>query len=928
MRKFFFLIVSTLVFLFNLQLSLYAFEVTTLSKSEKKKYEHISYIELPHIDWDDEKKSGTIRNSEACLGGVYNQWDNLYVTKNNYQWNAKVRCSVLGGSYQNHLRKTTDRMAKNHCSSKNATALFRGDAKIADQLLSRLSKLTIDALALGTTLNHINISVAYVCDHNKPVKTVSTSNSSSSSYSYSTNNDKPFDNLSDYQLTNSASLRSEIFKVFGDYLRVKSRSDSSLPNCKGAYSTKWNACWGTYEFTGEYKGDRYVGEFKNGDYHGIGTYYSNNKKTHGDSISIQSGELKNGKWNGVSYTKFNSNKFRGDESLRYYEDGATQGVGLYFYGNARGKNSGDIAITTYKNNLMDGLNLNIYSKDHDWDNYIALVEHQNGNQKGNGIEWANGTVNREGYWENWDLKTNKISRFTKNDIKKHIQSALYLTDWVSNTYKNTTPNSILVELEVSFLCKRATTLDGMRWESSSSKFVVYADEAKRRNLTLSQCRAFTGRGDNSNIVASNDNKKDSNGSILAELDDAFLCKRATSLDGMNWESKSTKFSVYVDEAERRNLSLTHCKSLTGRGGDSTTIIASNNSNTDNKPPEFEVMSQVNIVNPEFKISGRLIDDSRVFLTVNGQEIKVDSKGNFTIEGYEADRITLNLVAIDQWKNRSSRKININRIREAPKSVVSFDKLNPSKVKNKSNKNRFALVIGIEKYENISKANYAKRDAQFFIDYAENALGVPSNNVKFFFDDEAKERSKFEIKEWFKKNLRSSSEVYIYFSGHGMAQNNGKELYLLTTDTMIQYIEETALNRNEIFNDIAKYNPKSVTAFLDTCYSGAGRADGEILLAMAKGLVVVDEQQQQLPDNFTLFTAASAKESAWSLPEAKHGTFSYFLMKGMEGDADLNGDNRLTNGELQEYLLDNVSRYAQQQQTPQMIGNSDQVLVKF
>ena len=162
----------------------------------------------------------------------------------------------------------------------------------------------------------------------------------------------------------------------------------------------------------------------------------------------------------------------------------------------------------------------------------------------------------------------------------------------------------------------------------------------------------------------------------------------------------------------------------------------------------------------------------------------------------------------------------------------------------------------------------------------------------------------------------------------MALNDGKELYLLTHDTITEYINETALNRNEIFNDITQYNPKSVTVFLDTCYSGAGRADGEMLLAMAKGLVVVDEQQQKLPDNFTLFTAASAQESAWSLPEAKHGTFSYFLMKGMEGKADLNGDKKLTNGELRDYLLDNVGRYAQQQQTPQMVGDPNQVLIKF
>ena len=264
--------------------------------------------------------------------------------------------------------------------------------------------------------------------------------------------------------------------------------------------------------------------------------------------------------------------------------------------------------------------------------------------------------------------------------------------------------------------------------------------------------------------------------------------------------------------------------------------------------------------------------------------------------------------------------------QSTKQTNDFESLNPSKIKSKNKKNRIALIIGIEEYKNISDANYAKRDAKLFIDYAQTAFGVPQSNIKYFFDAETE--AKFEIKDWLKKNVRKNSEVYVFFSGHGMALNNGQDLYLLTNDTRTQYIKETALNRNEIFNDIAQYNPKSVTAFLDTCYSGAGRADGEILLAMAKGLVVVDEQQQQLPDNFTLFTAASAQESAWSLPEAKHGAFSYFLMKGMEGEADLDGNKKLTNGELQEYLLDNVSRHAQQQQTPQMIGDSDRVLVRF
>ena len=50
MKRFVFLIISILVFLFNFQLTLLAFEVTTLSNSEKKKYDHISYIELANVN--------------------------------------------------------------------------------------------------------------------------------------------------------------------------------------------------------------------------------------------------------------------------------------------------------------------------------------------------------------------------------------------------------------------------------------------------------------------------------------------------------------------------------------------------------------------------------------------------------------------------------------------------------------------------------------------------------------------------------------------------------------------------------------------------------------------------------------------------------------------------------------------------------------
>ena len=40
-------------------------------------------------------------------------------------------------------------------------------------------------------------------------------------------------------------------------------------------------------------------------------------------------------------------------------------------------------------------------------------------------------------------------------------------------------------------------------------------------------------------------------------------------------------------------------------------------------------------------------------------------------------------------------------------------------------------------------------------------------------------------------------------------------------------------------------------------------------------------------------------------------FSYFLMKGMEGDADANQDNQITAGELHAYVQHNVIQHPQE-----------------
>ena len=64
-----------------------------------------------------------------------------------------------------------------------------------------------------------------------------------------------------------------------------------------------------------------------------------------------------------------------------------------------------------------------------------------------------------------------------------------------------------------------------------------------------------------------------------------------------------------------------------------------------------------------------------------------------------------------------------------------------------------------------------------------------------------------------------------------------------------------------------------------------------------------------------------------LDEAKHGVFSYYMMKGTEGDADSNKDRKITSGELHNYVLANVSRL-QSNQTSEFEGDPERVLVNW
>ena len=88
-----------------------------------------------------------------------------------------------------------------------------------------------------------------------------------------------------------------------------------------------------------------------------------------------------------------------------------------------------------------------------------------------------------------------------------------------------------------------------------------------------------------------------------------------------------------------------------------------------------------------------------------------------------------------------------------------------------------------------------------------------------------------------------------------------------------------------------------------------------------------------PSGITTFYAANTTEKSYDHPDMNNGIFTYYMLKGLRGDAD-NGDKAITVEELHNYIRKNVhdttkSLYSSQPQTPQLFTeNPNRVLLRL
>jgi len=238
--------------------------------------------------------------------------------------------------------------------------------------------------------------------------------------------------------------------------------------------------------------------------------------------------------------------------------------------------------------------------------------------------------------------------------------------------------------------------------------------------------------------------------------------------------------------------------------------------------------------------------------------------------------------------------------------------------------KFAVIVGVSHYANsgvgFSNLKFADQDAKSFRDFLLSPDGgsFPKENIKVLLNEDATSQNVRSAFSTFLTRAQPEDEVVLYIAGHGAPDpNDPRNLYFLTYDTKLDDMGGTAFPMDElqrVFSRIIK--AKRVVTFADTChsYGFSGERDRKKKSNNLFNQYVARYANQA---DRAVITASdisqlSQESEQWG---GGHGVFTYYLLKGLKGEADFNKDGTVTAGELFAYVRDNVLKATGGDQSP-------------
>lgn len=239
---------------------------------------------------------------------------------------------------------------------------------------------------------------------------------------------------------------------------------------------------------------------------------------------------------------------------------------------------------------------------------------------------------------------------------------------------------------------------------------------------------------------------------------------------------------------------------------------------------------------------------------------------------------------------------------------------------------YAVIVGVEDYRDLPKVDYARRDAEMVKTYLTKSLGYREQNIVMLLNDRVtKSDLEARFEKWLPKQVgqNKDAEVFVYYGGHGAPDPNTNQAFLVPYNGDPAYLETSAYPLTRLYETLGKLPAKTITVVMDSCFSGAGGRS--VIQKGARPMLIKVENPLMAAQNMVVLSAAAGNQISNALPEKRHGLFTYYFLKGLQGEADANKDGGVDVEELYAYMKPKVETEARRmnaEQSPQLLPGAD------
>lgn len=252
----------------------------------------------------------------------------------------------------------------------------------------------------------------------------------------------------------------------------------------------------------------------------------------------------------------------------------------------------------------------------------------------------------------------------------------------------------------------------------------------------------------------------------------------------------------------------------------------------------------------------------------------------------------------------------------------------------SRRDVWAVVVGINDYPQLPKLKYAVNDAKAFRRILLEKNLVPAENITVLLNEQATLRNlRSALGTGLKGAADSDDMVIIFYAGHGATERDamsmdgdGLEKYILTYDSDPADLFSTALPMRDLALIFNRIRSERLIFIADACYSGASGGRTVSLTGLRANIADTFLDRISAGRGKVIITASAANEVSVERDELQHGVFTYYLLEGLKGAADTDGDGLVTVDEAYRYVSDRVPKATHQEQHPVKKGTVEGSLV--